>query len=153
MYSGDSWKKLIYTKVTFSQCNIFTNINISFCYQFSDFFSVTAKEVNKIRNINNRSRLYCSSPCFRILLSTHYGSLQCFLICFRKLNEIGVSRPKFIYRNVISCDYDYNQQSSNLFLAWHDLESACQHKYIIYMYSKSLLFTRQALALYKNILT
>ena len=152
MYSGNSWKKLIYTKVIFSQCNIFTNINISFCYQFSDFFSVTAKEVNKIKNINNRSRLYCSSPCFRILLSTHYGSLQCFLICFRKLNEIRVSRPKFS-DYVISSDYDYNQQSSNLFLAWHDHESACQHKYIIYMYNKSLLFTRQALALYKNILT
>ena len=150
MYSGNSWKKLIYTKVIFTQC--FTNINISFCGQFSDFFSVTAKEVNKIRNINNRSGLYCSSPCFRILLSIHYGSLQCFLICFRKLNEIVVSRPK-LSDYVVSCDYDYNQQSSNLFLAWHHLESAFQHKYIIYMYSKSLLFTRQALALYKNILT
>ena len=49
----------------------------------------------------------------------------------------------------------YNQQSSNLFLAWYDFEPVCQHKYMIYMifmYGKGLLYARQAVELHKNIL-
>ena len=46
----------------------------------------------------------CSSPCFLILLCTHYGPLQCFPTYFRKLKEIGVLRPVFP-DYVISCDY------------------------------------------------
>ena len=47
----------------------------------------------------------CSSLCFRVLLCTHYGPLQCFSTYFRKLKEIGVLRPIFPdYVN--SCDYD-----------------------------------------------
>ena len=46
----------------------------------------------------------CSSSCFLVLLSTHYGSLQCFSTLFRKLKEIGVLRPLFS-DYVTSCDY------------------------------------------------
>ena len=82
MCTRNSWKILIYTKLIFSQYNIFINLNISFCILFSDLFSISAKEVNKIRNIYNRSSLYCSSPCFRILLCTHYGPMQSFSTYF-----------------------------------------------------------------------
>ena len=39
--------------------------------------------------------LCCSSPCFRILLYTYYGPLQCFSTYFRKLKETGVLQPIF----------------------------------------------------------
>ena len=39
--------------------------------------------------------LCCSWPCFRVLLCTHYGPLQCFSTYFRKLKEIGVLLPIF----------------------------------------------------------
>ena len=51
--------------------------------------------------------LCCSSPCFRVLLCTHYGPLQCFSTYFCKLKEIGVLRSIFP-DYVISCDYDTN---------------------------------------------
>ena len=45
-----------------------------------------------------------SSPCFLVLLCTHYGLLQCFSTCFCKLKEIRVLWPIFT-DYVISCDY------------------------------------------------
>ena len=48
----------------------------------------------------------CSSPCFLVLLCTHYRPLQCFSTYFRKLKEIRVLRPIFP-DYVISCDYDH----------------------------------------------
>ena len=48
--------------------------------------------------------LCCSSPCFHVLLCTHYGSLQCFSTYFCKLKEIGVLGPIFL-DYIISCDY------------------------------------------------
>ena len=48
--------------------------------------------------------LCCSSPCFRGMLCTHYGPLQCFSTYFRKLKEIGVLVPIFL-DYIISCDY------------------------------------------------
>ena len=53
--------------------------------------------------------LCCSSPCFHVLLCTHYGPLQCFSTYFRKLKEIGVLRPIFP-DYVISCDYAWIDQ-------------------------------------------
>ena len=41
MCSGNSWKILIYTKLIFSQYNIFTNTIISFSNPFSDLESGT----------------------------------------------------------------------------------------------------------------
>ena len=53
----------------------------------------------------------CSSPCFLVLLCTHYGPLQCFSTYFRKLKEIGVLRSIFP-DYVISCDYVFNKKSN-----------------------------------------
>ena len=78
----------------------FTIMNISFFSLRFDLFSITAKEVNQIRN----NAVCCSSPCFLVLLCTHYGPLQCFSTYFRTLKEIGVLRPT-IPDYVISCDY------------------------------------------------
>ena len=62
---------------------------------------VVAKKVNQIRN-----NVVCfSSPCFRVLLCTHYGALQCVSTYFRKSKEIGVLRPIFP-EYLISCNYD-----------------------------------------------
>ena len=46
--------------------------------------------------------LCCSSPCFRVLLCTHYGLLQCFSTYFCKLKETRVLQPIFP-DYVISC--------------------------------------------------
>ena len=49
-----------------------------------------------------------SSPCFGVLMCTHYGPLHSFSTHSRKSKEIGVLRPIFP-DYVICCDYDYNQ--------------------------------------------
>ena len=46
----------------------------------------------------------CSSPCFHVLLCTHYGPSQGFATDFLELKEIGVLRRIFP-DYVISCDY------------------------------------------------
>ena len=53
----------------------------------------------------------CSSPCFLVLLCTHYGPLQCFATYFCKLKEIGVLRPIFP-DYAISCDFGLNSKVS-----------------------------------------
>ena len=75
-------------------------MNISFFNLYFDLFSIIDKEVNKSEQFS----LCCSSPCFFVLLCTHYGPLQCFSTYFRKLKEIGVLWPIFP-DHVISCDY------------------------------------------------
>ena len=57
--------------------------------------------------------LCCSSPCFLVLLCTHYGPLQCFSTYFRKLKEIGVLWPIFP-DYVISCDYGDRHYHENV---------------------------------------
>ena len=59
-------------------------------------------------NHRQKSNLCCSSPCFCVLLSTHYRPLQCFSTFFRKLKEIGDLRPIFP-DYAISCDYALNE--------------------------------------------
>ena len=61
---------------------------------------------------------HCSSPCFRVLLRTHYGPLQYFSTFFRKLKEVWVLRPIFP-DYVISCGYFFNKWSPECFL--HDM--------------------------------
>ena len=78
-------------KPIFSQYNIFYNY-ISFSSVRFDIFSIIAKEVNQIRN-------NVVSPCFLVLLQTHYWPLQCFSAYFRELREIGathISRLLFL---------------------------------------------------------
>ena len=79
----------------------FTNINISFFNLRFDLFSIIAK---KSQSNQEQCTLCCGSPCFRVLLSPHYGPLQCFSTYFRKLKEIGVLGPIFP-DYIISCDY------------------------------------------------
>ena len=57
--------------------------------------------------------LCCNLPCFRVLLCTHYRSLQCFSTYFCKLKEIRVLRPMFP-DYVISCDYDMTKVRPNI---------------------------------------
>ena len=94
-------------KPVFSQYNIFIIINISF---FILRFDLYTKEVNHHQRSQSNQEQYslcCSSPCFRILLCTYCGPLQCFSTYFRKLKEIGVLRPIFP-DYVISCDHVLN---------------------------------------------
>ena len=96
---GNSQKLL--TTNQFLVSTIFcTVMNISF-FQ-SAFWSL----FNRQRSKSNQEQcsLYCSSPCFLVLLYTHYGPLQRFSTYFRRLKEIGVLRPIFP-DYVISCDY------------------------------------------------
>ena len=86
------------TKLIFSQYNIFTNINISLCSLFTDYFSINANEVNKIKNINNRSRLYTS------LLYTHCRPFVMLFNIFLEIKENRSFTAKFS-DYVISCDY------------------------------------------------
>ena len=78
-------------KPIFNQYNIFYNYEFFFFLSLRfDFFSIIAKEANKIR-----SNVVCFRlPCF-VLLYTQYGPLQCFSTYFRKLKEIEVLRPIF----------------------------------------------------------
>ena len=88
-------------KPSFSQYNVF--------YNYEDFFFQSAFWSlfnNRQRSQSNQEQcsMCCSSPCFLVLLCTHYGPLQCFSTYFCKLKEIGVFRPAFP-GYVISCDY------------------------------------------------
>ena len=92
-------------KPIFSQYNIFYNYEY-FLFQ-STFWSLFNHH-QRIQLNQKQCSLCCGSPCFRVLLCTHYGSLQCFSTHFRKLKEIGVLRPIFP-DYVFSCDYAYRK--------------------------------------------
>ena len=85
---------------------LFTNINTSSFNLRFDRFSIIAK---KSQSNQEQCSLCCNSPCFCVLLCTHYGSLQGCSTYFRKLKEIGVFRPLFP-DYVTSCDYDESLQ-------------------------------------------
>ena len=82
-------QKLLTTNQFLLSTIFFTIMNISFFNLRFDLFLIITKEVNQIRNN------VVNSPCFRVLLCTHYGPWQCFSTYFCKLKEIGV----------FSCDY------------------------------------------------
>ena len=75
---GNSQKSLTINQFLVSSI-FFTFMNISFFSLRFEPFSIFAKKVNQIRN---NVSMCCSSPCFRVLLCTHYGSLQCFSTYF-----------------------------------------------------------------------
>ena len=91
----------------------FTIMNISF---FSLRFDLFSSQSNQ-----EQCSLCCSSPCFRVLLCTHYGSLQRFSTYFHKLKEIGVLRPVFP-DYFISCDCGETHQ--NCFLSTAQIKRA-----------------------------
>ena len=88
-------------KPIFSQYNIFYNYEYFF---FQSAFWSLFNHRQRSQSNQEQCSLCCSSPCFLVLLCTHYGPLQYFSACFRKLKEIGVLRPIFP-DYVISCDY------------------------------------------------
>ena len=72
--------------------------NIPYNYEYFLFQSAFSSLFNhrQISQSNREQcRLCCSSPCFRVLLCTHYGPLQCFSTYFRKLKETGVLQSIF----------------------------------------------------------
>ena len=94
--------------------SIFRQYNNFYKYKYF-FFSICVLisfQLSPRKGQSNQEQcsLCCSSTCFRVLLCTHYGPLQCFSTYFRKLKEIGVLRPIFP-DYVISCDYDITELS------------------------------------------
>ena len=82
-------------------------VNIFYNYEYFLFQSAFRSLFNHHqRSQSNQEQccLCCISPCFLVLLWTHYGPLQCFSTYFRKLKEIGVLRSIFP-DCVIFCDY------------------------------------------------
>ena len=88
-------------KPIFSQYNIFYNYE---CFFFQSAFWSLFDHHQRSQSNQEQCSLCCSSPCFLVLLCTHYGPLQCISTYFRKLKEIGDLRPIFPYY-IISCDY------------------------------------------------
>ena len=88
-------------KPIFSQYNIFYNYEYFF---FQSAFWSLFNHRQRSQSNQEQCSMCCSSPCFLVLLCTHYGLLQCFSTYFQKLKEIGVLRPIFL-DYVISCDY------------------------------------------------
>ena len=74
-------------KPIFSQYNIFYNYKYFF---FQSAFWSLFNHCQRSQSNQEQYSLYCSSPCFRVLLCTHYGLFQCFSTYFRKLKEIRV---------------------------------------------------------------
>ena len=96
-------------KPIFSPCNIFYNYEYFF---FQSAFWSLFNHRQRSQSNQEQCSMCCSSPCFLVLLCTHYGSLQCFSTYFRKLKEIGVLRPIFP-DYVISSDYVLTKELLN----------------------------------------
>ena len=92
----------ITNKPIFSHCNIFDNYKY---FLFQPAFLSLFNHRQRSQSNQEECSLCCSSPCFLVLLCTHYAPLQCFSTYFHKLKEIRVVRPIFP-DYVISCDYD-----------------------------------------------
>ena len=75
------------TKLIFSQSAQWFSQNISFFNLLSDLFSIIAK---KNQSNKDQYRPCSNSPCFRILLCTHYGCCNVFQRIFGKSKEMGI---------------------------------------------------------------
>ena len=104
----------------FSQYNIFCNYEYFF---FQSAFWSLFNHRQRSQSNQEQCSMCCSSPCFLVLLCTHYGSLQCFSTYFLKLKEIGVLRSIFA-DYFISCDYD----KINPKCYWYILKSFLNNK-------------------------
>ena len=107
-------------KPIFSQYNIFYNYKYFF---FQSAFWSLFNHCQRSQLNQEQCSMCCSSPCFLVLLCTHYGSLQCFSTYFLKLKEIGVLRSIFA-DYFISCDYD----KINPKCYWYILKSFLNNK-------------------------
>ena len=78
------WKfsEITNNKTIFRQFNIF--YKYKYLYFKSGFWSLFNNR-QKHQSNQEQCSLSCSSPCFSVFLSTHYGSLQCFSTYFRNM--------------------------------------------------------------------
>ena len=77
---------------------IFSQNSISYNYEYFLFqcaFWSLFNQQQRSQSNQEQCSLCCSSPCFLVLLCTHYGPLWCFSTYFGKLKEIVVLRPIF----------------------------------------------------------
>ena len=103
-------------KPIFSQYNIFYNYEHFF---FQPAFWCFFNHCQRSQSNQEQCSLCCSSPCFIVLLCTHYGLLQSFSTYFCKLKEIGVlwiMFPDYVISCIVvrngktfpfPCDYEY----------------------------------------------
>ena len=112
VWSFGNSQKLLKANQFLVSAIFFTIMNI--CFFQSAFWSLFNYRQRSQTN-QEQGSMCCSSPCFLVLLCTHYGQLQCFSTYFRKLKEIGVLRPIFP-DYVISCDYIYMNQIDKFWL-------------------------------------
>ena len=105
-------QKLLTTNHFLVATILFTNINIPFFNLRFDRFSIIAK---KCQSNQKQCNLCFSSPCFCVLLCTHYGPLQRFSTYFRKLKEIRVLWSIFP-DYVISFDYGCVNRCFTIFI-------------------------------------
>ena len=77
----------ITNKPIFSQYNIFYNYEYFF---FQSAFWSLFNHRQRSQSNQEQCSMCCSSPCFLVLLCTHYRPLQCFSTYFRKLKDIEV---------------------------------------------------------------
>ena len=110
-------------KPIFSQYNIFYNYEYFF---FQSAFWSLFNHRQRSQSNQEQCSLCCGSPCFRVLMCTHYGPLRCFSTYFCKLKETGVLWPIFP-DYVISCDY-VQKTINNLKSDSHVSEKFCQIK-------------------------
>ena len=100
----------ITNKPIFCQYNIFYNYGY---FLFHSAFWSLFNHRQRSQSNQKQCSLCCSSPCFLVLLCTHYEQLQCFSTYFCKLTEIGVLWPIFP-DYVISCDYGDRHYHENV---------------------------------------
>ena len=92
VWSLGSSQKLLTRNQFLVSAIFFTIINISF---FQSAFWSYFNHSQRSQSNHKQCSLWCSFPCFLVLLGTHYGPLQCFSTYLRKLKEVGVLRPIF----------------------------------------------------------
>ena len=112
-------------KPIFSQYNIFYNYEYFF---FQSAFWSLFNHHQRSQSNQKQCSLCCGSPCFRVLLCTHYGPLQCFSTYFRKWKEIGLLCLIFPDYD-FSCDYGRRFHIKKAFAFWEmrtwDLWKVC----------------------------
>ena len=77
-----NFSEIANNKPVFSQYNIFCNHEYFF---FQSIFWSLFNRRQRSQSNHEQCSLCCRSPCFRVLLCTHYGLLQCFWKYFHKL--------------------------------------------------------------------
>ena len=118
-------QKLLTTTQFWVSTILFTNINISL---FNQLFWSLFNHRQKSQSNQEQFCMCCSSPCFSVLLCTHYGPLQCFSTYFRKWKEIGLLCLIFPDYD-FSCDYGRRFHIKRAFAFWEmrtwDLWKVC----------------------------